>query len=479
MADKRYIGITVGPIFDTMNMSSSPLALWASSYMFSTLSKTLCRLIVESGVSEEDIISPFYSVTDEITNKNDGVGLFNDRIIFCAESFDEKKIKDIKAEAINELADLINIPKEYLEGYVMISSVVFAADSPLEKGNIILDNSELKKNYIYKEETSPLLNLFNGNRRCRNSELLNTRMITDLASFQLRDEDGSVKSLTEIISTGTGYKKYKYYAIVRSDGDNMGKIAQAMKTNEEAREFSKVCLEYCSEIAGVVKDFDGVTIYSGGDDLLAILPCESLDGKNPFDFAARAQEIFANHFDKYKKGASLSFGILIAYNKSPLFEALEESERLLFSIAKKDKKSRLALKLQRSSGQTEGLIIANDKLDILIDVLKHIKDSCSHDENTGNMMLSASDKFNLFEYIFNGVDNQEDIENTIWNIFDTKAQRNSLFFHTLLPQFIQSAILSGGITALTDNRAQINNPAMAVRFVLRICKFLINEGGDE
>ena len=51
MEEKNYIGITIGPIFDTMNMSSSPLAIWASSYMFSLLSKTLCKLLVDNGLT--------------------------------------------------------------------------------------------------------------------------------------------------------------------------------------------------------------------------------------------------------------------------------------------------------------------------------------------------------------------------------------------------------------------------------------------
>lgn len=43
---KSYIGITIGPIFETMNLVSSPAALWTSSYMFSSVTKKLCEVLV-------------------------------------------------------------------------------------------------------------------------------------------------------------------------------------------------------------------------------------------------------------------------------------------------------------------------------------------------------------------------------------------------------------------------------------------------
>ena len=41
-----YIGLTIGPIFDTLNLASTPAALWAGSYLFSSLTKTICELLV-------------------------------------------------------------------------------------------------------------------------------------------------------------------------------------------------------------------------------------------------------------------------------------------------------------------------------------------------------------------------------------------------------------------------------------------------
>ena len=43
MAEKeKYVAVTIGPILDTINLASSPSALWAASYMMSTLLKNIC-----------------------------------------------------------------------------------------------------------------------------------------------------------------------------------------------------------------------------------------------------------------------------------------------------------------------------------------------------------------------------------------------------------------------------------------------------
>ena len=101
MANK-YIAVTIGPIFDTVNLASSPSALWAASYLFSMLSKNICQTLTDNGVAKDDIISPFFDPGDELLNKNDGVGLFHDRIIFSADHFSIEDFNDkIKDEAIS------------------------------------------------------------------------------------------------------------------------------------------------------------------------------------------------------------------------------------------------------------------------------------------------------------------------------------------------------------------------------------------
>lgn len=53
MVNKYYVGITVGPIADTMAYSSAPVALWFASYLFSSLVRNLC-IEIEKKNTERD-----------------------------------------------------------------------------------------------------------------------------------------------------------------------------------------------------------------------------------------------------------------------------------------------------------------------------------------------------------------------------------------------------------------------------------------
>ena len=52
-------------------------------------------------------------------------------------------------------------------------------------------------------------------------------------------------------------------------------------------------------MADLVHRYSGVTIYSGGDDLLALLPAESSSGETVFHFARDAKDLFQKSFKTY------------------------------------------------------------------------------------------------------------------------------------------------------------------------------------
>ena len=147
MANK-YIAVTIGPIFDTINLASSPSALWAASYLFSMLSKNICQTLTENGVAKEEIISPYYDPDDELLNNNDGVGLFHDRIIFRAESFPIDQFNKIKDEAIDKTLGLFQFKSDdadYFKKYFLVSAVAFESDDPIPDSAKALDCLELAK----------------------------------------------------------------------------------------------------------------------------------------------------------------------------------------------------------------------------------------------------------------------------------------------------------------------------------------------
>ena len=476
---KKYIAVTIGPIFDTMSLVSTPAALWISSYMFSCITKTICELLLADGLMEEDIISPYFSKEDTaLIDKKDGVGLFHDRLIFVANNFDIKHFNQIKEKTLEKISELFALDLEYLKAYVQIAAVKYEAENPIFGCDSILNSRELEKPFVAKDNEQPLMKLLFAEKGASNEWIKAlAEKLGVYEKWQLTDDKG-IKDLDSIVRTQkrSNLKKHSYYAIIRSDGDNMSKIISSLNTDEELRSFSKTCLLYCSAVADEVARFGGVTIYVGGDDLLAILPCENKNGDTPFEFIKRANKIFDEKFKSYHKPTSLSFGISMCYKKFPLYEALEDSAYLLFGVAKdKDHKNCSVIRLQKHSGQSEGLLIPNTALDELL-ALKNIivKSESSEDEC---IIISALHKLSLFEYLLNAADdNSKAIFTLFQNIFDSSEQKTE-FLHDKLPDFYHKLKTNMSIRALTDDGVQ-NNPVTAVSYVLRVLKFFNEKAGD-
>lgn len=503
---RSYTAITVGPIFDTLSLAASPAALWSASYLFSYLTKRLCVRLVKAGLPEENIISPYYTEKEsedpegyKLLNQNNGVGLFHDRIFFSLENAPEIDLKKVKESALEDVALAFAFDdkaKTFLKDYVLIADLTFDSDKPIIDGGVALDSLELNKPFVHRYSSNPLLSVFTGSEAHQNELIKHLPITKGLDSWQLKKNRGSLKCLADITAQPKDklMKKHRYYAIVRSDGDNMGSVISALESDTETRDFSRKCLSYCSDIANAVySEFGGVTIYSGGDDLLAILPCEAKNGNTVFDYIKRANEIFSKHFPQ--SGVSLSFGISICHYKYPLYEALDESAALLFGCAKGDKgKNCATIRLHKHSGQSSGVVIRNgESLDAFLALQDNVLGK--GDDEKEQVLLSALHKLALFEKSFDAAgDNEQQIANLFCNTFDAPAHEIK-FVKETLPGFY-TAIANGChfIESLEEKKhshsiesseekeqsSQKEQPTAvnAMCAVLRILKFLTESAGD-
>jgi CRISPR-associated protein Cmr2 len=71
----KYIGITIGPIYDTIHKAQKTKEIWGASYIFSYLCKEILKQVDESLY---DILLPDKS---HVSDTNPGVGLYPDRIL--------------------------------------------------------------------------------------------------------------------------------------------------------------------------------------------------------------------------------------------------------------------------------------------------------------------------------------------------------------------------------------------------------------
>lgn len=142
-----------------------------------------------------------------------------------------------------------------------------------------------------------------------------------------------------------------YYAILLADGDRMGAVIDHAKTRAEHQAISAALAGFAERVGGIVRDsHKGSLVYSGGDDVLALLPIHTA--------LACADELHSefgramgSFFDEKGVSPTLSAGLVFAHQKTPLFESLA-MVRLAEKAAKRvDGKDALAFWVDKRGGE--------------------------------------------------------------------------------------------------------------------------------
>jgi CRISPR-associated protein Cmr2 len=141
----------------------------------------------------------------------------------------------------------------------------------------------------------------------------------------------------------------EFYAVLIGDGDNIGRNLQ---TEEGARDAKAGLAKFTREAPDIVRNYNGATIYAGGDDVLAVLP---LDEAIP-----AARDLRAAYASAFRTAASpqswtFSAAIVFAQYKMPLRFVLAEAHRQLDDVAKeKNGRDSLALAVLKPGGLAFG-----------------------------------------------------------------------------------------------------------------------------
>ena len=517
-----YIGITIGPIYDTMTVVTKPAALWAASYLFSYISRRLCEEIHEAGVPEDAFVTPFFPKQGDelypaLFGRTDGVGMFHDHIIFRESGDIYTKLPRIRKCVIGDAAEKFGIDESFLDEYVMIAWArvnVSPDTNAILAFSKVLDCLELPKAFVPESVGNELLGALE-NRFVRDTD--GEKLGIDPAAWQLVKQirawdEKEQKELDKFVicdipgiaksSHAPERKINAYYGILRADGDNMSKILKTLKSDEDLQEFSAICFRYCNEAAKLVGEYGGVTIFAGGDDLFALVPCEGMvtvPGKDSetsvkkhgtvFGLMEAIRKTFEIEFDVYIKDKnvdpkpSLSFGLFLSYEKYPLYEAVERSGCLLFDIAKHtEAKNCSAVELQKHSGQCDRLLIPNASLVDFAERLQNVVEAKREDADS--CLLSAGHKIALFRELIDQAEDEQ-IPDLFLNLFDADfhAGSRSDFLHAQLPTFFVEHCRKGMTafrddSALTDGSGR-NSAAMTLAGVLRLFQFYVEAPGKE
>lgn len=111
----------------------------------------------------------------------------------------------------------------------------------------------------------------------------------------------------------------KYIAVIALDGDHMGEKLSDFKSKDEHRTLSCKLAEYAASVT--IADEEGILVYAGGDDVLAVVKAEKA-----FGIAEKLAESFVEKLnEKGERKVTASVGVAIGSAKEPLQDIIQEA----------------------------------------------------------------------------------------------------------------------------------------------------------
>ncbi|MDR1284280.1 MAG: type III-B CRISPR-associated protein Cas10/Cmr2 [Opitutaceae bacterium] len=180
---------------------------------------------------------------------------------------------------------------------------------------------------------------------------LNRTALKNKSDTPMRDGDehrraqliAALKKLEDATSDRAG----NFYALLLMDGDNMGKLIRKLG----AGKITAALTEFSSKIPSTVCNYDGTTVYAGGDDLFALLPLD-----RALACAADAAKLYKKTFTG--KGitdtnATISAAVVFAHYRVPLRQVIAYAHHLLDDVAKdKTNRDAIAISILKPGGKT-------------------------------------------------------------------------------------------------------------------------------
>lgn len=172
-----------------------------------------------------------------------------------------------------------------------------------------------------------------------------------LPSFFTEDDLKEARSALRALKQATGLQLTPYYALLRADGDRMGKAINACRDIKSHQRLSESLVVFTKKAKDIVQCHLGRVVFAGGDDVLALLPVES---------SVQCAQLLAAAFESTvakqlatptnSERPTLSVGLVIAHHLDPLTDVIELSHKAEHA-AKKYRNALAVLVSKRSGGE--------------------------------------------------------------------------------------------------------------------------------
>jgi CRISPR-associated protein Cmr2 len=138
-----------------------------------------------------------------------------------------------------------------------------------------------------------------------------------------------------------------YYAALVMDGDHMGEKLDQADSLEAHKAISQAMAKSAGEFKEIIEvDHPGILVYSGGDDVLALLPVNAA-----LDAAQAVRDKFRANMKEIGLDADMSGGIAVMHHRSPLQAILTKARGAEYSAKEEFGRATLVLSIIKRSGE--------------------------------------------------------------------------------------------------------------------------------
>lgn len=162
------------------------------------------------------------------------------------------------------------------------------------------------------------------------------------------DKETREKLLQSLKNLGkkVGAAAQPYYALLLMDGDRLGKLLRSLGE----KEVSKALDQFVKQVSGIVCKNNGVTIYAGGDDVLAMLPATQAI-QCARNLRAAYDKAFQDLTSETSEKPTASCAIVFSHYHNPLRDVMKLAHKELDEVAKEQNgRNSLALAVMQASG---------------------------------------------------------------------------------------------------------------------------------
>lgn len=209
-----------------------------------------------------------------------------------------------------------------------------------------LRETDLKGEEIERRDEHPVLGRLNG-------QVLYENRLKELCGDDepgLEKASRAVRYFLQTVSD-TGFRLHSYYALLKADGDHMGAAIARMASPQEHQRFSDDLEGFAHAAGEIVERHEGFLVFSGGDDVEALLPLHTVLACARSLADEFAKRMGAHAGDGVKP--TLSVGVAVGHQLEPVGDArrrLDEAEKL----AKEDRNA-LGLIIKKRGGTEQRL----------------------------------------------------------------------------------------------------------------------------